>query len=288
MNIQGKVALITGASKGIGRAIAHELARGGIRRLILVARNTQKLGQVAADVRCMGTEAVPLSLDLTEKAAVSSTVAKAWRDYGDIDLLINCAGVAHQTTFLRSRLSHIQQEMETNIMGMYWVTSLIAKRMVARRSGTIVNVSSLMGKIAAPTMSTYSATKFAIVGFTRALRLELAPHNVRVMALLPSLTDTDMAKDMHKFRGVIPMSSQQVACALMGGLKKNTPEVVVGWQSHAALWCNRVSPKLLEFILQASAPRQVMNPPAHHRAPHHRAPNYRALSEAERWQESFG
>ncbi len=80
------------------------------------------------------------------------------------------------------------------MMGMYTVTSAIARRMVSRRSGTIVNVFSLMGKVAAPTMATYSATKFAIVGFTRALRMKLAPHNVKVMTLLPSLTDTDMVR----------------------------------------------------------------------------------------------
>lgn len=258
MNIQGKIALITGASKGIGKAIAYELARNGIRRLILVARNFQRLEQVAADIRQMGVEAIPLAMDLTAQREVSATIAKAWRDYGAIDLLINCAGVAHQTPFLRSRSTAVQQEMDLNLMGMYSVTSLVARRMVARRSGSIVNVSSLMGKIAAPTMATYSATKFAIVGFTRALRMELAPHNIQVMALLPSLTDTDMARDLHKFRGVIPMSPQEVARACLKGLSKETPEVLIGWQSHLAVWCDRLSPRLLEQILKFTAPRHLL------------------------------
>lgn len=261
MNIQGKVALITGASRGIGRAIAHELARNGIRRLILVARNPHRLAQVSADVRELGVDAIPLVMDLTSRSDVSATIAKAWRDYGDIDLLVNCAGVAHQTPFLRSRFFAMQQEMSTNMMGMYLVTSLIARRMVTRRSGTIVNVSSLMGKIAAPTMATYSATKFAIVGFSRALRLELAPHNVKVISLLPTLTDTDMAKDLKKFRGVIPTTSQQVACALMQGLGKDSAEVLVGWQSHLAVWCDRFAPKLLDLVLKVTAPRELMREP---------------------------
>ena len=176
MNIQGKVALITGASRGIGRAIAYELAPQTVSvALFLVARNPYALGQVAADIRRIGAEAIPLSIDLTVPSMVSATIAKAWRDYGDIDLLVNCAGVAHQAPFLRSHLSNVQQEIATNITGMYLVTSLVARRMASRRQGTIVNVSSLMGKIAAPTMATYSATKFAIVGFTGALRMELAP-----------------------------------------------------------------------------------------------------------------
>ena len=258
MNIQGKIALVTGASKGIGQAIAYELARSGIRRLILVARNFQQLHQVAADIGQMGVEAIPLALDLTDQRAVSAVIAKAWRDYGAIDLLINCAGMAHQTPFLRSHATTVRREMDLNMMGMYSVTSLVARRMAARRSGTIVNVSSLMGKIAAPTMATYSATKFAIVGFTRALRLELAPHNIKVMALLPSLTDTDMARDLHKFRGVIPMSAQQVARACLKGLSKDTPEVLIGWQSHLAVWCDRLSPQLLEHILKLTAPRHLL------------------------------
>ncbi|NJM95958.1 MAG: SDR family oxidoreductase [Phormidesmis sp. RL_2_1] len=257
MNVQNKVALITGASRGIGRAIAIELARNGIRRLILVARNPYLLNQVAVEIQQLGAEAIPLAIDLTVRSQVSATIAKAWRDYGDIDLLINCAGVAHQTPFLRSRAFSVQQELSTNLMGMYIVTSLIARRMAAKHTGTIVNVSSLMGKVAAPTMATYCATKFAIVGFSRALRLELAPHNVKVMTLLPSLTDTDMAKELQKFHGVIPMSAQQVARACLQGLSRDAPEVLVGWQSHMAVWCDRLSPWLLETILKLSAPRKL-------------------------------
>ena len=203
---------------------------------------------------------VPVVLDLTVPKDVSVVMAKLWRDYGDIDLLINCAGVAHQTPFLKSRFNQVQAEMSTNMMGMYTVTSAIARRMVSRRSGTIVNVSSLMGRVAAPTMATYSATKFAIIGFSRALRMELAPHNVKVMTLLPSLTDTDMAKDMQKFRGVLPMSAEKVAKVLVQALAKDSSEVLVGWQAHLAVWCDRISPWLLERILQATTPRQVLKP----------------------------
>ncbi|NER27737.1 MAG: SDR family NAD(P)-dependent oxidoreductase, partial [Symploca sp. SIO1C4] len=117
----------------------------------------------------------------------------------------------------------------------------------------IVNVSSLMGKVAAPTMATYSATKFAILGFTQALRCELAANNVQVMALLPSLTDTDMVRDLKLFRWVIPMSTQQVAQVLIAGLRKESPEILVGWQSHLAVLFNRIAPWLMEkFLLLAS------------------------------------
>lgn len=246
MDIQGKTALVTGASRGIGRAIALELAKGGIKRLLLVARDRTRLALVADEIRTLGVETITLALDLTVPIEVNVAIARAWKTHGPIHLLVNCAGVAYQAPFLESNLEKIQQEISLNVMGMYTITRLVAKRMVAQREGTIVNVSSLMGKVAAPTMSTYSATKFAIVGFTQALRSELAPYNIRVIALLPSLTTTDMIKRLQLFRGVMPMTPEQVANALIIGLNKDSAEIVVGWQSHLAIWCQRLAPWLLE------------------------------------------
>ena len=258
MKIQGKVALITGASRGIGKAIALELAKQGMKRLILIARDRQKLAEVAAEIEALGVETTIMALDLTQSINVNIAVAQLWRSYGPIHLLVNCAGVAHQNSFLQSKLPQLQEELSVNLMGMYTLTSLIAKRMVSQKRGIIVNVSSLMGKVAAPTMATYSATKFAIVGFTQALRQELAQHNIRVIALLPSLTDTDMARDLQSFRGVIPMTPEQVAQALVIGIENDTAEILVGWQSHLAVLCQRLAPWLLEIILQLAAPKKPL------------------------------
>ncbi len=254
MKIQGKTALITGASRGIGRAIALEFAQQGVGRLLLVARDQDRLADVVAEVSVLGVEAVPLPLDLTERVAVNIAIAQAWRDYGPIHLLVNCAGVAHQAPFLQAKLPDVQEEIAVNLLGMYSITRLVARRMVVQGEGAIVNVSSLMGKIAAPTMATYSATKFAILGFTQALRCELAGHNIRVMSLLPTLTDTDMVQDFQWFKGVVPMTAQQVAQALVHGLQRESPEILVGWQSHLAVWCSRIAPGLLETILRFTAP----------------------------------
>ncbi|QKQ74810.1 SDR family oxidoreductase [Nostoc sp. TCL240-02] len=254
MEIQGKVALITGASRGIGRAIALELAQQGIKRLILVARDRQKLVEVAKEIEAMGTETAIVPLDLTQTIEVNIAVAQLWRNFGQIHLLVNCAGVAYQSSFLQSKMPQVQEEISVNLLGMYNLTSLIARRMVSQRQGIIVNVSSLMGKVAAPTMATYSATKFAILGFTQALRQELAEHNIRVIALLPSLTDTDMVRDLKLFRWVIPMTPQQVAKALVAGMQNDSPEILVGWQSHLAVLCQRLAPWLLELILRIATP----------------------------------
>ena len=254
MNVFGKTALVTGASKGIGRAIALELARNRVKRLVLVARNRDRLMRVASQISAMGVEAIPLPLDVAQVVDVDIQIAQAWRDFGPIHLLVNSAGVAHQTPFLQARAPEMQAELTTNLMGVYAITRAIAKRMVAMEEGAIVNVSSLMGKVAAPTMSTYSATKFAILGFTQALRSELAGHNVKVLALLPTLTKTDMVNNFDWFKWVTPVTPEQVARALVNGLRQDSSEVLVGWQSHLAVWLNRLMPGVVEFLVRLAAP----------------------------------
>ena len=260
MNIVGKTALITGASRGIGKAIALELARQGIKRLLLVARNRQKLAEVAAQIQSLDVEVITLAVDLTKPVSINIAIAQAWRTYAPIHILINCAGVAHQAPFLQSKQQKVEEEISLNLLGMMTITRLMARRMAAQRQGIIVNVSSLMGKVAAPTMASYSATKFAIVGFTQALRTELEPYNVKAIALLPSLTDTDMVRDLKLFRWVMPMTPEEVAQALIKGIKKDSSEILVGWQSHAALWCQRIFPWLFEKILLLAAPLSLEKP----------------------------
>ena len=254
MQIQGKTALITGASRGIGREIALELARRGIGRLILVARDRPRLNSLAVEIEGLGVETVVLPLDLTQTVEVNIAIAQTWRHHGPIYLLVNCAGVAHQSPFLKTQLPHVQEEIALNLMAIYTITHSIARRMVSKQEGRIVNVSSLMGKVAAPTMATYSATKFAILGFTQALRSELAAHNVRVTALLPTLTDTDMVRNLRRFRWVVPTTPRKVAKVLVASLDKESSEILVGWQSHLAVWSNRVAPGAMERLLRWAAP----------------------------------
>jgi 3-oxoacyl-[acyl-carrier protein] reductase len=254
MEFEQKTALVTGASRGIGRSIALELAQQGAKRIILVARNAENLAHVAAEVEALGAQAVPLALDLTQSTAVDIAIAQAWQKHGPIDLLVNCAGVAYQAPFLEARRDQMQEELAVNLLGMYMITQPIARRMAVKRQGKIINVSSVMGKLAAPSMSTYSASKFAIVGFTQALRLEMATHNVEVAALLPSLTETDMSRSLQRFRGVVAHSPQQVAKTLSRSLNGRSAEVIVGWQGHLLIAMQRLLPGFTERALQLSLP----------------------------------
>lgn len=254
MDLKTKTALVTGASRGIGKAIALQLAQRGIKRLVIVSRNCQKLAEVASKLESLDVEVITLAVDLTQSVATTIAISQAWKNYGPIDILINCAGVAHQAPFLESELPKMKEEVSLNLLGMFTIVRLIAKRMAMRKEGVIVNVSSLMGKVAAPTMASYSATKFAIVGFTQALRVELAPHNIKVIALLPTLTKTDMIANLKLFRWVIPMTPESVAKSLIVGLSRDSSEILVGWQSHLAVWCQRIFPWLWEKILLMAAP----------------------------------
>jgi 3-oxoacyl-[acyl-carrier protein] reductase len=259
MNLQNKTALVTGASRGIGRAIAIELAQSGVRRLIAVARNRDQLVQLATEVGQINPriEVIVLPLDLTQPIEVNTAIAKTWRDHGPIHLLVNCAGVASQKPFLQARFPDLHEEISLNLLGLYSITRCVARRMVSQREGTIVNVSSLMGKVAAPTMATYSATKFAILGFSQALRSELAAQNIRVVTFLPTLTDTDMVKELKQFRWVLPLTPQRVAKTLIQGLRSGKTEILVGWQSYLAVYCQNLAPWLMDRIILFSMPQSV-------------------------------
>ena len=135
MNLKTKTALVTGASRGIGKAITLQLAQRGVKRLVLVSRNRKKLAEVASEIKSLDVEVITLAVDLTQSVATTIAIAQAWRNYGPIDILINCAGVAYQAPFLESQLPKMQEEVSLNLMGMFTIVRLIAKRMATRKEG---------------------------------------------------------------------------------------------------------------------------------------------------------
>ncbi|MFP9098693.1 3-ketoacyl-ACP reductase [Flavobacterium sp. RHBU_24] len=195
-SLQGKTALITGAGKGIGKAVALALAEEGV-NIILIARTTVDVEAVAKEVEAKGVKALALTADVAELVSVTTAVEKAVAEFGTIDILINNAGIGKFGKFLDLSPEEFEHIIKVNLMGVYYATRAVLPGMIEQQSGDIVNVSSTAGLKGAAVTSAYSASKFAVMGLTESLMMEVRKHNIRVTAMAPSTVATDMAKDLN-------------------------------------------------------------------------------------------
>ena len=195
-SLQNKTALITGAGKGIGRAVALALANEGV-HIGLVARTEKDLQAVAAEVTALGVKAAMAVADVSDINSVNAAVAKIRQGLGAIDILINNAGTAAFGKFLELTPEQWENQVKVNLFGVYYVTRAVLPEMIERQTGDIINVSSTAGVKGAPVTSAYSASKFGLMGLTDSLMQEVRKHNIRVMALTPSTVVTDLAKNAN-------------------------------------------------------------------------------------------
>lgn len=186
MNFEGRTVVITGASSGIGRACALEFARRRA-RLVLGARRTNLLEEVAAECRSHGATVTIVTSDVTRRADCAALIAAA----GTVDVLINNAGFAVFDTIETARPEDLEEMMATNYFGTVWCTEAALPRMLEQKSGSIVIIASIAGLMGYAGMGGYCATKFALVGFAEALRDEVAGRGVRVALVCPGTTETD-------------------------------------------------------------------------------------------------
>jgi len=186
---QGVRALVTGASSGIGRALALRLAREGA-RVALVARRTDELEKLAGEIRANGGEAAALACDVADAASSADACARALALWGGIDLLVNNAGYGHHRTFLEWELEDMERMMRVNYFGTLYFTKAILPQMVEQRRGFVVFVASVAGKIAPPEESAYAATKHAMVGLASSLSLEVEDAGVHVLTVCPGVIRT--------------------------------------------------------------------------------------------------
>lgn len=184
-SLSGKTVVITGASSGIGRATAIEMARRGA-HVVLAARRIDALEQTAAQCRVLGVRATAIATDVRDRAQCHSLIAMA----GEIDVLVNNAGFAVFDAVADADEEQVRAMMETNYLGTFHCTQAVLPQMLARRRGSIVNVSSIAGIMGYARMSAYCASKFATIGFTEALRDEVAGHGLRVALVCPGTTET--------------------------------------------------------------------------------------------------
>ncbi|PVY38718.1 3-ketoacyl-ACP reductase [Pontibacter virosus] len=193
--LTGKSALITGAGKGIGRAIAVALAKEGV-NVGLLARTTSQLEEVAEEVMRLGVKASVATADVTDIESVNAAVKHIGSELGPIDILINNAGIAKFGKFLELDPADWENIIRVNLMGVYYMTRAVLPEMIERQTGDIINISSTAGQRGAPVTSAYSASKFAVIGLSESLMQEVRKHNIRVSTLTPSTVATDMAIDL--------------------------------------------------------------------------------------------
>lgn len=199
-SLKNKVALITGAGKGIGKALAVFLAREGV-HVGLVARTAKDLEAVAEKITALGAKASFTTADVSKRAEVERAVAKVQQELGPVDILINNAGTATFGKFLELEPEVWEQQVKVNLFGVYYTTRAVLPQMIERQTGDIVNISSTAGKTASAVTSAYSASKFAVFGLSESLMQEVRRHNIRVTALAPSTVVTELAQSANLITG---------------------------------------------------------------------------------------
>lgn len=196
MKLSGQTAYITGAGKGIGKAVAKRLAQEGV-HLALLARTESYLQAVADEIREIADVRVGYATaDVSDRSGVEAAIAKLKDEMGPADILINNAGIAAFGSVLDMDPEEWERIVKVNLFGTYYVTRAVLPDMVERKTGAIINVSSTSGLRGAATTSAYSASKFGVQGFTESLMQEARKHNIRVTALTPSTVNTELASSI--------------------------------------------------------------------------------------------
>ncbi|MEI6946230.1 3-ketoacyl-ACP reductase [Paraflavisolibacter sp. H34] len=199
-SLQGKIAIVTGAGKGIGRAIVLALAAEGV-HVGLIARTEKELQAVAREAIEKGVKAAYATADVSNRAEVESAVEKLKSELGAIDILVNNAGTGTFGKFLELEPEVWEAQIKINVFGVYYTTRAVLPQMIERQTGDIINISSTAGKTGAAQTSAYSASKFAVFGLTESLMQEVRKHNIRVTALAPSTVVTDLAYSADLIKG---------------------------------------------------------------------------------------
>lgn len=202
-----QVALITGGSRGIGKACAKELAKAGFDVAVIYAGNEAAANETVSELKAMNVEAEAYKCDVSDAESVNKCVSKVMEKFGRIDVLVNNAGITRDNLMLRMNHDDWNAVINTNLTGAFNMTKPIVKIMMKQRSGSIVNMSSIVGVMGNAGQANYSAAKAGLIGFTKSLAKELGSRNIRVNAIAPGFIKTDMTKglDIDSFAEHIPL-----------------------------------------------------------------------------------
>jgi 3-oxoacyl-[acyl-carrier protein] reductase len=190
-----RTALVTGASRGIGKACALALAGAG-NRVVLAARTAEKLEEVAAELRGANGEAFVVEMDLASHDSIKAAIGKAAKEFGRIDILVNNAGVTKDGLAVRMKRHDWESVIQTNLSGSFYAIQEVLQGMMRERWGRIVNISSVVGEKGNPGQANYVASKAGLIGLTKSLALEVGSRNITVNAVAPGFIGTDMTNDL--------------------------------------------------------------------------------------------
>jgi 3-oxoacyl-[acyl-carrier protein] reductase len=189
--MSNRTALVTGASRGIGRACAQALAAAG-HRVILAARSLDKLHELEQEIKNGGAEAFVLEIDLSDIQSITNSIAKATKEIGRVDILINNAGITKDGLAVRMKPADWQLVIDTNLSGAFYAIQQVLPSMMRERWGRIVNIASVVGEMGNPGQANYVASKAGLIGLTKSLAQEVGSRNITVNAIAPGFIETDM------------------------------------------------------------------------------------------------
>jgi len=206
--LQGQVAIVTGASRGIGQAIALELAAQGASVVVNYANSSTSANQVVETITAAGGKAIAYCADVSVPEQVDGLIAETMAKYQRLDVLVNNAGITRDTLLLRMKLEDWQSVIDLNLTGVFLCTRAASKIMLKQRSGRIINITSVAGQMGNPGQANYSAAKAGVIGFTKTVAKELASRGITVNAVAPGFIATDMTSDLksEEILKYIPLS----------------------------------------------------------------------------------
>jgi 3-oxoacyl-[acyl-carrier protein] reductase len=198
-----QVAIVTGASRGIGRATAVALAASGVKVVINYARSSTAADEVVAQITEAGGSAIALQADVSQADQVDALIKATMEKWGRIDILVNNAGITRDTLLLRMKPEDWQAVIDLNLTGVFLCTRAVSKIMLKQRSGRIVNIASVAGLMGNPGQANYSAAKAGVIGFTKTVAKELAPRGVTANAVAPGFIQTDMTENLSNTEEIL-------------------------------------------------------------------------------------
>lgn len=262
-NFKNKVVLVTGASQGIGKAVALAFARQGA-SVIIAARSAERLDEVAKQIRDLGSEALSVPTDVTSPEAVSALVDKAMDRFGRIDVLVNNAGIGKVSAIESPTFADdAHQTLQASLFGAISVTQRVLPIFRQQGSGSVVNMSSVMGRKAFARFGSYAIVMHAVSAISDALRQELAGTNIAVSVIHPALTATDLLREVDEaempppFRHMTPLSSEDVARAVVSAVRRGKRRVVLPRTANMLLLGEAFSPRIGDLIASALTHRWI-------------------------------